>query len=318
MFGQLKQRRRPAIPVVTVALGVLLVSATGATAQDIGTLNPKPLPPLANPDDPATPAKELFARKTTPTTGAPRAIGFYSAGCLSGGVALPIDGPSWQVMRLSRNRNWGHPDLLRFLEGLGSEVNAAKTWNGLLIGDMSQPRGGPMITGHASHQVGLDADIWLTPMPARQLTRAEREEMMSTILVAKNRLDVDASHWKPGHREVIKTAALDPHVERLFVNPAIKKALCREASGDHGWLEKVRPYWGHDYHFHVRLHCPADAAQCKPQEPPPVGDGCEKDLAWWFPGGIPRPETSTATEKPRGPLTVAELPAACREVLEAP
>jgi penicillin-insensitive murein DD-endopeptidase len=300
------------------ALCLLFAAATCAAAQDKGTLTPHPLPPLSNPDDPKTPANQLFARRTTPTEGGPRAIGFYSAGCLAGGRALPIDGPSWQVMRLSRNRNWGQPSLLAFLEDLASQVHAAKTWNGLLIGDMSQPRGGPMITGHASHQIGLDADIWLTPMPRRRLSRAEREEMMSTNVVAKSRLDVDASRWTTGHRELIKAAALDPRVVRMFVNPAIKKALCREATGDRGWLEKVRPYWGHDYHFHVRLRCPAEAAECKPQEPPPPGDGCEKDLAWWFSEGILHPEPPSTPEKPRAPLTLADLPPACREVLAAP
>jgi penicillin-insensitive murein endopeptidase len=310
--------RLPSIPALTLPLCLLLVCTNASAAQERGTLNPGPLPPLSNPDDPTTPAKELFARRTTPTKGQHRAIGFYSAGCLGGGLALPIDGPSWQVMRPSRNRNWGHPSLLRFLEDLGSRVHAAKTWNGLLLGDMSQARGGPMITGHASHQIGLDADIWLTAMPASRLTRVEREEMMSTNVVEKSRLDVDASRWKTGHGELIKAAALDPRVERIFVNPAIKKALCREATGDRGWLEKVRPYWGHDYHFHVRLHCPADAAECKPQEPPPVGDGCDKELAGWFPDGMPLPETPTTAEKPRGPLTIADLPPACREVLEVP
>jgi len=310
--------RQTTIAALAVPLCLLLVSTIGAAAQEKGTLNPQPLPPLSNPDDPTTPAKELFARKTTPSKGDPRAIGFYSKGCLAGGAELPIDGPSWQVMRLSRNRNWGHPSLLRFLEDLASEVRGAKKWNGLLLGDMSQPRGGPMLTGHASHQIGLDADVWLKPMPEGRLTRAEREEMLSTNVVEKSMLDVDPSRWQPGHRELIKATALDPRVERIFVNPAIKKALCREATGDRGWLEKVRPYWGHDYHFHVRLHCPVDATECTPQEPPPTGEGCDKDLAWWFPDGIPRPEASTTAEKPRGPLAMADLPPACREVLDAP
>ena len=64
-------------------------------------------------------------------------------------------------MRLSRNRNWGHPKLVEFLERLSAK-GAKVGWPGLLVGDMAQPRGGPMLTGHASHQVGLDADIWLT------------------------------------------------------------------------------------------------------------------------------------------------------------
>src|SRR5262249_47577365 len=157
-----------------------------ATAQDKGTLNPQPLPPLAKPDDPATPAKELFGRKTAPASLQARTIGFYSKGCLAGAVALPINRATWQGMRLSRNRNWGHPNLVQFLERLAAQ--APKTgWHGLLVGDMSQPRGGPMITGHASHQVGLDADIWLTPMPNRELTRQEREEMSATMIVAEDR-----------------------------------------------------------------------------------------------------------------------------------
>src|SRR5262249_26974645 len=125
-------------------------------------------------DDPKTPARELFGRRATGAALEPRTIGFYSKGCLAGGVALPVNGPTWQVMRLSRNRNWGHPSLIAFLERL-SEKGHKVGWNGLLMGDMSQPRGGPMTNGHASHQVGLDADIWLTPMPDRELTRLERE-----------------------------------------------------------------------------------------------------------------------------------------------
>jgi penicillin-insensitive murein endopeptidase len=153
------------IGLFCLALQLVLPAATGAAAQEKGTLAPGALPRLAHPGDPKTPAKELFARKIAPTDQEPRAIGFYSAGCLAGGKALPVNGPAWQVMRLSRNRNWGHPALIRFLEDLGLEVHNAGSWNGLLVGDMSQPRCGPMKSGHASHQIGLDADIWLRPMP---------------------------------------------------------------------------------------------------------------------------------------------------------
>jgi penicillin-insensitive murein DD-endopeptidase len=295
---------------------LLLAAATAAAAQDKGTLEPRALPPLANPDDSKTPAKDLFGRKATPTSEHGHVVGFYANGCLAGADALPINGSAWQVMRLSRNRNWGHPALIRSLENLAVKVHQAGTWNGLLVGDMSQPRGGPMITGHASHQVGLDADIWLTPMPDRELTRAEREEMSATNVVAEDRRDVDPAIWTPGHAAVIKAAALDPQVERVFVNAAIKKALCRDAKGDRGWMSKVRPYWGHDYHFHVRLRCPADSPECKPQAPPPPGDGCGKDLAWWFTDAVLHPKPSPET--PRRPLTMANLPAACHAVLATP
>jgi len=159
-------------------------------------------------------------------------------------------------MRLSRNRNWGHPSLVQFLERL-AERAAETGWPGLLLGDMSQPRGGPMPTGRASHQVGLDADIWLTPMPAHELTREEREELMATMVVAEDRKDVDPEVWTPAHVALIKAAAEDPHVLRIFVNAAIKKALCRDAGKDRAWLRKVQPWWGHDWHFHVRINLPA-------------------------------------------------------------
>ena len=54
-----------------------------------------------------------------------------------------------------------------------------------------------MLTGHTSHQIGLDADIWLTPMPDHELTRQEREEMMAINVVAADRRDVDPAIWTP-------------------------------------------------------------------------------------------------------------------------
>jgi penicillin-insensitive murein endopeptidase len=299
-------------------LALLFMVAQVAAAQDKGTLNPEPLPALANPSDPATPAKELFGRKTGPLPVEARTIGGYSKGCLAGAQALPINGKTWQVMRLSRNRNWGHPNLVRFLERLAN--HAPKThWRGLLVGDMSQPRGGPMRTGHASHQVGLDADIWLTPMPDRQLTRAERERISATMVVAEDRLDVDPNVWTPAHLAVIKAAAQDSEVARIFVNPAIKKALCRDAGTDRAWLSKVRPWWGHDYHFHVRIRCPSDSPDCKPQAPVDAGDGCTgEDLEHWFTDAILHPKPSPIPPKPTPPIKMADLPAACRQVLLAP
>jgi penicillin-insensitive murein endopeptidase len=282
-----------------------------------GTLNPAPLPPLANPNAPSTPAKELFGRKTEPLAGPPRSIGGYADGCLAGGVALPITGDAWQVMRLSRNRNWGNPKLIDFLERFAK--NAKKVgWNGLLVGDMSQPRGGPMITGHASHQVGLDADIWFTPMPDHVLSREEREFDGAVDMVAPDHLDVDPKVWSHERTELIRTAAQDPEVTRIFVNAAIKKALCREAGSDRGWLSKVRPWYGHAEHFHIRIACPADSPQCKPQPPPGPEDGCGHELDYWFKDSIIHPQPSPAPSKPRPGVTLAALPPACRQVVMAP
>jgi penicillin-insensitive murein endopeptidase len=305
--------------VSAIALISVLAAAPDAMAQDKGTLDPKPLPPLANPNDPHLAAKQLFGRKMLPTEGAPRVIGFYAKGCIAGAEELPITGPTWQVMRLSRNRNWAHPAMVALLERLSAKIHKDAGWPGLLIGDMAQPRGGPMITGHASHQIGLDADIWLTPMPNRMLSRNEREEMSAVMMVRKDRLDIDPHAWTPSHLAVIRDAAKEPSVERIFVNAAIKKALCREAKGDRSWLWKIRPMYGHDYHFHVRIKCPPGNPQCEGQTPPPEKEGCTaKDFAYWFSDRVLHPKPPKVPPKPKPPITLAQLPADCRHVLAAP
>ncbi len=126
-----------------------------------------------------TPAKQLFAAKKLPSLGAAMAIGYYPRGCLQGGVELPINGSHWQVMRLSRNRNWGHPSLVRFVENFADRAAKATGWNGILVGDLAQPRGGPAFSDHMSHQTGLDVDIWFVPMPKETLTPEQREIIVS-------------------------------------------------------------------------------------------------------------------------------------------
>src|SRR3954453_16942548 len=273
-------------------LALLLIAlACPAHAQDKGSVDPQPLPPLANPNDPQLGAKELFGRKVLPAAMPTHVVGFYAKGCIAGAEGLPINGEGWQVMRLSRNRYWGHPDLVALVERLSVKARKEAGWPGILVGDMSQPRGGPMITGHASHQVGLDADIWLTPMPKQKLSRNEREEMSAVMTVRGDRLDIDPHAWKPTHLAVIRAAAREPSVERIFVNAAIKKALCREAKGDRSWLSKVRPMYGHDYHFHIRIKCPPDSGECESQAEPKDSEGCSAgDLAYWFKESVRHPK----------------------------
>ena len=305
---------------------LMLAAAGSAVAQEKhlidptppGSLNPEPLPQLQNPDAPSTPAKELFARKSTPFPGPPRSIGGYFDGCLAGAVPLPITGPTWQVMLLSRNRNWGNPQLVRFIERFAE--NAKKVgWNGLLVGDMSQPRGGPMLSQHRSHQIGLDVDIWFTTMPDHVQSREEREFGEAADVVAPDQLDVDPEVWTHAHTELIRTAAQDPAVTRIFVNAAIKKALCREAKGDRTWLHKVRPMYGHDYHFHIRIKCPPGSGECETQPDPTEGEGCSTgDLAFWFKDSTLHPKPPKEPPKPKPPMTMAQLPPACRAVLNMP
>ena len=167
---------------------------------------------VRRPNDPKVAAKELFGRKVLPAAMPTRVHGFYAHGCIAGAEGLPINGDNWQVMRLSRNRYWAHPDMVALVKRLAAKARKDAGWPGILVGDMSQPRGGPMFTGHASHQVGLDADIWLTPMPTRQLSRNEREEMSAVMMVRADRLDIEPSAWTPTHLAVIRAAAQEPSV----------------------------------------------------------------------------------------------------------
>ena len=262
------------------------------------------------------PAKELFGAVSAPALrSGPRVVGSYARGCLAGAVSLAVDGPGWQAMRLSRNRTWGHPDLVAWIERFAREARA-EGWPGLLVGDLAQPRGGPMRTGHASHQIGLDVDLWLTPMPDRTLTAEERENLAAVSMLVDGTRRVDPARFGPRQAALIRRAALAPEVERIFVHPGIKQALCQGAAGERRWLAKVRPWWGHDSHFHVRLRCPAGEPLCRDQEPAPAGDGCGKQLAWWL-SDEPWKPSPTPLKAPK-PLLLADLPGECRAVLRSP
>jgi penicillin-insensitive murein endopeptidase len=296
---------------VMIGLLVAVMPAAAARAQDTAAQDAArraailaQLPPNA--------AKRVFGEAATPAPGPARPIGDYARGCLAGGVPLPADGPGWQVMRPSRNRAWGHPALIALIERFAATLPST-AWPGLLIGDVAQPRGGPMVTGHASHQIGLDVDIWLTPMPDRRLTPTERDNISATKVVATDGNDVDRALWGPQFRALLATAARLPETERIFVNPAIKRALCREAGADRDWLRRVRPWWGHDDHFHLRIACPHNAPECKGQPAVPPGDGCGKELDWWFTEEARHPKPGP----PSPPLLVSQLPPECAAVAAA-
>lgn len=265
-------------------------------------------------------AKFLFAAKKLPSLGKAMAIGYYPRGCLSGGVELPLNGPTWQVMRVSRNRNWGHPDLVRFLERFAPAAAKATGWHGILVGDMAQPRGGPLPSDHGSHQIGLDVDVWFMPMPGHTLSKDEREKISASNLVSSDWRHINPKTWTPQHIAFIRTAAEQPGVERVLVNAVIKKEICRAENGKHpAWLAKVRPWYGHHDHIHVRLKCPADSPNCRAQPPVPADDGCsDKALAFWFSDKVLHPKPRSPDAKPPKPITMADLPPACKSVLDAP
>jgi penicillin-insensitive murein DD-endopeptidase len=306
--------RRPNQMLLVAAIAVLLLPAMSSalSAQDLAATEAARRTALMA-ALPANAAKRVFGLLATPSPGPPQSIGGYAKGCLSGAVPLVPDGRSWQVMRPARNRAWGHPLLVATIERLSTQARAAG-WPGLLVGDLGQPRGGPAVTGHASHQIGLDADIWFTPMPDRRLSTSERDNMAAGSIVAAGGDDVDRTVWGPQYHRLIETAAHMPELGRLFVNAAIKRALCEETpAAERAWLRKVRPWWRHDDHFHIRLNCPPGQPLCQNQEPPPPGDGCN-ELASWFTEEAKHPKPP----RPEKPLLVSQLPPQCAAVAAAP
>jgi penicillin-insensitive murein endopeptidase len=259
-------------------------------------------------------ARRLFGAVASPAPGEARIVGEYWKGCYTGGAQLPAVGEHWQAMRLSRHRNWGTPRLISFLERFAGKAAEATGWPGILVGDLSQPVGGPMLTGHSSHQLGIEADIWLRPMPNRRWSPEENENVLSTDLVRADRKDVDPKRYTPQHLALLRAAAREPEVARVFVNAAIKKALCRDAGSDRSWLRKIRPAAGHTYHFHIRLACPQGQADCIDQAPPEAGDGCGKELDYWFSAGVLHPKAGGSDK----PLSVAAMPPTCRDLVRVP
>ena len=260
-------------------------------------------------------AKELFGAKRNDSGERSAPLGSYAKGCLAGAEQLPETGPTWQAMRLSRNRNWGHPEAVDFIRDLSGFAAKQKGWAGLYIGDISQPRGGPMLTGHRSHQIGLDVDIWMLPPKRLNLSRAERENL-SSISMRRAKGAFVNKNWTRQHHNILKAAARDKRVARIFVFPGAKVQMCKDAKGNRNWLRKIRPWWGHHYHFHVRLACPRGAKACVDQAPPPAGDGCAQAEEWVQ--NIlnpPPPNPNAPPPKKRREFVLADLPNQCARTL---
>lgn len=270
---------------------------------------------FAAPTQAQTLAKTLFGAKSTPSSQSPAPFGTYNKGCLAGAQRLPESGPTWQAMRLSRNRNWAHPEAIRFIKRLSQAATVAG-WKGLYIGDISQPRGGPMLTGHASHQMGLDMDIWMLPPLRLDLTVGEREAISSINVRGADRRSVNAN-WTFAHHRVLRAAARDPSVARIFVTAPVKLQMCKDETGNRAYLRKIRPWWGHNTHFHVRMNCPRGAAGCREQNPPDPGDGCKQAL-WWVTDALKpaKPDPNAVKPPPKKPVTLADLPSQCALVLQ--
>ena len=249
--------------------------------------------------------------RRAPSASTPRAA-------LPAPLRCPSTAPAWQAMRLSRNRNWGHPKLVALVEKLAVEAKAHDGWPGLLVGDLSQPRGGPMLTGHASHQVGLDADIWLTPMPDRRLSEKEREDLSATSMLAADKVSVDPKVWTDAHVRLLKRAASYPAVERIFVHPAIKKALCEAAAKDRSRRgpERSAPIGATTITSTCASPARAAAPTARPSSRSPRDDGCGDELTRWLALVKPKPQPTAPTPpaKPRPVETRAHARSAARRM----
>ncbi|WP_312467016.1 penicillin-insensitive murein endopeptidase [Pseudescherichia sp.] len=251
----------------------------------------------------ATPWQKI----TQPIAGSAQSVGAFSNGCIVGASALPLQSDAYQVMRTDQRRYFGHPDLVQFIQRLSGRVHNLNLGT-VLIGDMGMPAGGRFNGGHASHQTGLDVDIFLQ-LPKTRWTAAQLLKPQALDLVSKDGKHVVSSLWQPEINHLIKLAAEDNDVTRIFVNPAIKQRLCEDAGTDRDWLRKVRPWFQHRAHMHVRLRCPADSLECVDQPLPPPGDGCGAELQSWF--EPPKP-ASTKPEKKTSP----PLPPSCQALLD--
>ena len=237
----------------------------------------------------------------------PRIVGGPGAGCIAGAVELPAQGPGYETIRQSRSSFWGYPTTIATLELLAREAQAAGLGT-LYMNDISLPRGGPMAGLHASHMLGLDADVWLDVRRKPPLTPAQRNAVEVESLVTPDGRAVEPGLWNPGIGRLIRLATGLPGVDRVLVNPAIKRQLCAETAGDRAWLHRVRPYYGHAAHMHIHFRCPPGQTECRDQSPIPPGDGCDATLDWWF-AQLDKPPPPAAPPRP------PKLPAACAGIL---
>ena len=207
----------------------------------------------------------------------------------------------------------GPPEPRRLHRALGREGAKGDGWPGLLVGDMGQPRGGPMLTGHASHQIGLDVDVWLTPMPEHTLTRDEREGLSAVSMLRTGVMEVDPARFGRGQAALVRRAALFPEVERIFVNPAIKRTLCEAAArprlaGQGPALVRAR-----------RPHARPAALPARPAALPRPGPAARGRRLRRRAGLVVRPGAlQEGPAVPAKPVTLVDLPPACTGVLHEP
>ena len=161
---------------------------------------------------------------TTPAPGPTQSIGFYSAGCLQGAQALPLDGPGYEAIRISRNRYWGQPVMLDFIQTSPQKVRAAGQAP-LYIGDIGQPRGGPG-ADRPCQPPDRPRCRHLVRAPARPAPAAGRPREPAPALAGERRA-TPASTMRSSRRSMCRCCGRRPqmpNLDRMFVNKFIKAA----------------------------------------------------------------------------------------------
>lgn len=259
-----------------------------------------------------------WAKVKGPSASEPASMGGYSHGCVAGAQALELVGDNHVVMRPARKRNYGHPQLVAFVLGLAKSMKEHGMGR-LAVGDLGQARGGPAPSGHKSHQSGLDVDLWYLAPPQILRGKIPKTSALAKIsavdLVKPDQSGVTAQ-MDQQVASVLRRTASDHRVARVFVNPRIKQALCKREVRSRAWLRKIRPWWGHSAHFHVRLTCPASDTLCENQAPLPAGDGCG-DLWWWFDKKAQEDRKKGRADYRKNMGKAPTMPEACQTVLHA-
>lgn len=242
-------------------------------------------------------------------------VGTYNNGCMIYPSELPQNGEGYRSPRFSRRHNFANPEMLKFIDDLSYRVKE-KYGKQILVSDISKNNGGPIPFLHSSHQTGLDADIWYRLYdPQQNLTQDDLENLQPVNMVSKDWKNI-SEFWSVDNEDILRTAAQDSKVDRIFVNPVIKKQFCSKYKNE-PWQAKIRPWWRHNEHFHVRLKCPANSPECEMKGDPIKGSGCDGTLDWWFSEEAKLPKTKKEAE---GKITEEEifsrLPERCKEVLK--
>jgi penicillin-insensitive murein endopeptidase len=164
--------------------------------------------------------------------------------------------------------------------------------------------------GHAKRMQQLAAYALRQAKHEQALEQARFEEYEKHF--AQPATEEYENRSQAGQQSPTAAAARRPDESLGLAQPAKPEA-------ERAWLRKVRPWWGHDEHMHVRLRCPSGSPECDNQAALPEGDGCDR-LGWWFakrkrqPEPPPKPDPAPEPKpKPARPLPPPE----CDAVLAA-